>query len=80
MEYQLVVVRSFPLTLMFSAQLNRSGAVVPRARLQVRDAVAGEAGHRELRARPPRVEAEHPPQQGHGLRLAAAAHQGNSGM
>ena len=46
----------------------------------MRDAVAGEAGAGELRARPPRVEAEHPPQQGHGLRLAAAAHQGNSGM
>ena len=68
------------LTLMSSAKLNRSGAVVPRARLQVLDAVADEAGAGELRARPPRVEAEHPPQQGHGLRLAAAAHQGNSGM
>ena len=44
----------------------------------MRDAVAGEAGAGELRARPLRVEAEHPPQQGHGLRLAA--HQGNLGM
>ena len=75
-----MVVRSFMLTLMSSAKLNRSGAVVPRARLQVLDAVADEAGAGELRARPHRVEAEHPPQQGHGLRLAAAAHQGNSGM
>ena len=55
-----MVVRSFLLTLMSSAKLNRSGAVVPRARLQVLDAVADEAGAGELRARPPRVEAEHP--------------------
>ena len=55
-----MVVRSFMLTLMSSAKLNRSGAVVPRARLQVLDAVADEAGAGELRARPPRVEAAHP--------------------
>ena len=55
------------LTLMSSAKLNRSGAVVPRARLQVLDAVADEAGAGELRARPPRVEAEHPTAPGRAL-------------